>query len=233
MSDARTFSPTLDPRRVRAADGSIHTIPEGWSCLPPGDAGLTRRVKAAGPSWTVQEKVGRKLFSRGVWAPTAHITTAKAELEAERATPAYAKKRAAAAVRREEEQAEYVEDFFGAVASFLRFDGAWRTQAEQLAHAVTDHATPVGSGTVARTERIPVAQRAEAAVIAWMRHQTTAYDFMKVARVKGARREVRRELAEVSRAVLDLHRIPRPHGVAGCPLCKALAALPDESELIG
>ena len=29
--------------------------------------------------------------------------------------------------------------------------------------AVTDHATPVGSGTVARTKRIPVEQRAEAA----------------------------------------------------------------------
>ena len=28
--------------------------------MPPGDAGLTRRVKAAGPSWTVIEKRGRK-----------------------------------------------------------------------------------------------------------------------------------------------------------------------------
>jgi hypothetical protein len=41
---------------------------------------------------------------------------------------------------------------------------------------VTTHAAPVGSGTVARTERIPIERRAEAAVIAWMRHQTTAYD---------------------------------------------------------
>jgi hypothetical protein len=48
--------------------------------------------------------------------------------------------------------------------------------ANQMAWAVTDHATPVGSGTVARTKRIPVEQRAEAAVIAWMRHQTTGYD---------------------------------------------------------
>jgi len=49
--------------------------------------------------------------------------------------------------------------------------------------AVSQHATPVGSGTVARTERIPIQQRAESAVIAWMRHQTTAYDNMKIARV--------------------------------------------------
>jgi len=46
----------------------------------------------------------------------------------------------------------------------------------RLARAVADHATPVGSGTVARTKRIPVEERAEAAVIAWMRHQTTGYD---------------------------------------------------------
>jgi hypothetical protein len=50
---------------------------------------------------------------------------------------------------------------------------------------VTDHATPVGSGTVARTKRIPVEQRAEAAVIAWMRHQTTGYDGMVIPRIKG------------------------------------------------
>jgi hypothetical protein len=43
--------------------------------------------------------------------------------------------------------------------------------------------------------------------------------------VKGARREVRRELAEVSRAVLDLHRRDVPHALAACPLCTALARL--------
>ena len=30
----------------------------GWALLPPGDAGLTRRVKAAGPAWTVVERKG-------------------------------------------------------------------------------------------------------------------------------------------------------------------------------
>ena len=61
-----------------------------------------------------------------------------------------------------------------AVRSFLAFHGNYADLAEQMARAVTDHATPVGSGTVARTKRIPVEQRAEAAVIAWMRHKTTA-----------------------------------------------------------
>ena len=60
MSESKIFSPTPDPKWVRAPDGSVHQIPEGWACLPPGDAGLTRRVKAAGPSWAVQEKqIGR------------------------------------------------------------------------------------------------------------------------------------------------------------------------------
>lgn len=224
MSDSLTVGPTADPRRVRTQDGRVLSVPEGWALLPPGDAGLTRRVKAAGPSWTVVEKVGRKLFSRGVWAPEAHIVRARAVLDAERATPAYEKKLAAGRERRAREQAEYEVDFANAVLRFLAFSPAWLPHAKRLAVLVASHATPVGSGTVARTERIPIERRAEAAVIAWMRHQTTAYDTMRIARVKGARREVRRELAEISRAVLDLHRRDVPHGPTACPLCTALAA---------
>jgi hypothetical protein len=91
---------------------------------------------------------------------------------------------------------------------------------------VTQHATPVGSGTVARTERISIERRAESAVIAWMRHQTTAYDSMKIARIKGERRHVRRQLAELSRAVLDLHRRDAPHAASACPLCQVLSGSP-------
>ena len=79
-----------------------------------------------------------------------------------------------------EAQTKYVEDFHGAVLAFLGFHPAHGDLGDRLARAVTDHATPVGSGTVARTKRIPVEQRAEAAVIAWMRHQTTGYDGMAI-----------------------------------------------------
>lgn len=217
-------APTADPRRVRTADGRTLSPPDGWSLLAPGDAGLTRRVKAAGPTWTVQEKVGRKLFSRGVWAPAAHIETARAALETERSTETYQRKLAQGRARREAEQERYVVDFEAQVLGFLAFAPTFAPQAEKMAALVTTHATPVGSGTVARTERIPVDERAEAAVIAWMRHQTTAYDDMTVARVKGARRAVRRELAEKSRKVLDLHRTDRVHAPAACVLCRALAS---------
>ncbi len=65
----RIVAPGPSDRTVRTADGKILHAPADWELLPPGDATLTRRVKAAGPTWTVQVKKGRKTFSRGVWAP--------------------------------------------------------------------------------------------------------------------------------------------------------------------
>jgi len=83
---------------------------------------------------------------------------------------------------------------------------------------VTAHATPVGSGTVARTSRIPIERRAESAVIAWLRHQTTAYDDMRIERRKGARREVRRMLAKRSRQLLERYRRGDDVDLEACPL---------------
>ncbi|HVK09711.1 MAG TPA: DUF2293 domain-containing protein [Gemmataceae bacterium] len=218
-------SPGPSPRAVRFADGSVHTAPDDWTLVPPGDPGLTRRVKAAGPSWTVQEKKGRKTFSRGVWAPAETVERLRGELAAERETPQYAKRRAADSRRREAAQTEYVDEFWAAVLAFLAFHETHAELADRLATAVTDHATPVGSGTVARTKRIPVARRAEAAVIAWMRHQTTAYDNMSIARIKGERREVRRMLARRSRELLEGYRRGDP-APGACPLARAMAFEP-------
>lgn len=217
-----SFTPGPFPNTIHTADGKVLTTPDGWVLLPPGDAVLTRRVKAAGDHWVVQEKKGRKIFSRGVWAPAATIDRIRAELEVERSTESYAKRKEVDAKRREMVQADYAEDFTGAVVMFLAFHPNHADLAHRLACAVADHATPVGSGTVARTKRIPVEQRAEAAVIAWMRHQTTAYDSMKVARVKGKRREVRRMLAQRSKELLARYRRGDANGEE-CPLLKALA----------
>src|SRR3954465_9691756 len=108
-----TFSPGPTPTTVRAADGRVLTVPEGWVLLLPGDAALTRRAKAAGDHWVVQEKKGRKLFSRGVWAPATTIERIKAELEAERSTESFAKRKVADAKRRDKAQVAYAEDFTG------------------------------------------------------------------------------------------------------------------------
>ena len=219
MSD--TYLPGPTPDTVRAADGRVLTAPDGWILLPPGDAALTRRAKAAGDHWVVAEKKGRKVFSRGIWTPAATVERIRADLEAERGTEGFAKKKEAGARRREKAQAEYVEDFHGAVVAFLSFHPGHAELADRLARAVTDHATPVGSGTVARTQRIPVEQRAEAAVIAWLRHQTTGYDSLTIPRVKGQRREVRRMLAQRSKELLARYRRGEAAGV-DCPLQKAL-----------
>ncbi|MFM9116724.1 MAG: DUF2293 domain-containing protein, partial [Planctomycetota bacterium] len=114
-----TFTLGPRPNTVQAADGKILTVPVDWVLLPPGDPGCTRRVKADGEHWVVQEQKGRKVFSRGVWAPEATVQRIQAELAAERSTERFAKRQAADAQRREKHQALYVEDFTAAVVSFL------------------------------------------------------------------------------------------------------------------
>ena len=224
MSDLASLvaRPGPRPRTVQTEDGAVRSVPAGWELLPPGDAGLTRRVKAAGPSWTVREQRGRRAFSRGVWAPEDTIDRCRTELEAQRASPAHQRKQAADRARRERQQQAYAEDFEAAVREFLSFHEPHSELQRELARQVAAHATPVGSGTVARTQRIPIERRAEAAVVAWLRHQTTAYDRMQIARVKGRRREVRRALARRSRELLDGYR--RGHEApADCPLARALS----------
>jgi hypothetical protein len=203
--------------------GQLLTVPAGWVLLPPGDPGLTRRVKAEGPHWTMHERRGRKLFSLGLYAPEARIEQIRAELAQERSAPAYAQKLARAADKRKLEQAHYEEDFGAAVCTFLAFAKPHGELARAVAQAITAHATPVGSGTVARTKRIPIAQRAEAATVAWLRHATTGYDQMHIPRVKGMRREVRRMLAERSRTLLARYRRGEAISAEQCLLRRALS----------
>src|ERR1035438_7763625 len=97
---------------------SLFLKPDDW----PRQLALgTRRVKAAGDHWVVAEKKGRKVFSKGVWAPAATIERIRPDLDAERSTEGFAKKREADVRRRDKAQVAYVEDFFGAVLSFLSF----------------------------------------------------------------------------------------------------------------
>ena len=215
------FSPGPSKNTVMDANKKIRQVPQNWTLLPPGDAALTRRTKAAGDHWIVKEKKGRRNYSKGVWAPKTTIEQIRKDLAAERSTEGFAKRKKAAAKRRIKIQAEYVDDFHGAVVTFLDFHPNHTQLARQMASAVTQHATPVGSGTVARTKRIPIEHRAEAAVIAWMRHQTTGYDNMVVQRVKGKRREIRRKLAKRSKKLLSQYRVGEPVS-QDCPLQIAL-----------
>jgi hypothetical protein len=226
MAETRIVSPTGQAGVFRNETGALLSPPTGWMLLPPGDAALTRRVKAAGEWWQVVEKKGRKTFSHGLWAPIATIEVLQKQRKAELDDPRHGRRLELAARRRAILQDRYVEEFTASVQRFLRFSPQFAQLEVQLAQAVAAHATPVGSGTVARTKRIGVEKRAEAAVIAWLRHQTTAYDSMRVPRIRGRRREVRRELAAVSCQLLDLHRQDQPHPVATCPLCRVFPGEP-------
>ncbi len=225
-TETREVHPGKKPREVRTLDGKTLKVPDDWDLLLPGDAALSRRIKKDGPTWTMFEMKGRKKFSRGIWAPAERIGTLEDELKAEREDPAYQKKLEAGRARAAKKQAAYAVDFEAALLDYLAFAPEHTKLAQDLARVISAHAVPVGSGTVARTQRIPIEQRAEAAVIAWMRHQTTAYDNMVIPRKKGARREVRRMLAKRSKQLLRRYQKVGESDMTSssceCPLRKAL-----------
>jgi len=223
MKDIRLVSPGSGGK-VMNEFGIAESPPAGWSFLPAGDAALTRKVSAKGKYWRVQVKKGRRIQSKGIWAPTPHIIAARQEVSDMRAAPDYARKKASAAKSRARKQESYAEEFEISVANHLNFHLKYKALEKQMANAITNHAIPVGSGTVARTTMIPIAERASKAVIAWMRHQTTNYDQMKIARVKGERRAVRRQLAENSNKLLKSYRNGEPIH-SSCPLKMALYKL--------
>jgi hypothetical protein len=217
----RIVQPSRIKGTVLTESGERLTPPEDWAFLQAGDAAITRSVKAKAATWVVQVRKGRRMISKGIWAKESHIEESRKEVEEKRATPEYAKRRKSDLARRAAQHELYRVDFCAEVIHFLGFHPRYQTEAKILGRKITEHATPVGSGTVARTERIPIAKRAEAATIAWMRHQTTAYESMRIARIKGKRREVRRQLAEKSVKLLQAYRQGRELA-ENCPLKKAL-----------
>ncbi|MFT4538219.1 MAG: hypothetical protein ACI835_000652 [Planctomycetota bacterium] len=220
--ESSTVKPTTQERKVEDERGVIVCVPKNWVLVPPGDPALTRRVKSAGPHWLMQEKRGRRTFSRGIWAEAELVESVKQDLLQERADPVYQKRLDQGRARREKQQGEYATEFESQVRRFLDFHPKLGELELRMAQQVSAHAIPVGSGTVARTKRIPVGERAEAAVIAWMRHQTTAYDQLKIERVRGRRREVRRQLAQRSRELLGRYRLGELP-TSTCPLLRALS----------
>jgi hypothetical protein len=192
--------------KLVGAKGEMLLPPAGWAFLPSGDAGVTRKVTSKGEYWRVEVKKGRRTISLGIWAPSNFISQAQAAVKALRSTTEYQTKKLYTAERRDKRQTAYGIEFCSAVETYLNFHHNYKALEKRLAQVVTRHATPIGSGTVARTTQIPIEERAAHAVIAWMRHQATAYDEMKIARIKGERRAVRRSLAQQSVALLANYR---------------------------
>jgi hypothetical protein len=107
--------------RLMDENGHPVTPPEGWAFLPAGDAVVTRKVSSAGAFWRVQVKMGRRIISKGLWAPKDTIELAVLQMQSTRQTELYQKKVEAAKRRREKTQTEYVDDFCNQVERFLNF----------------------------------------------------------------------------------------------------------------
>jgi hypothetical protein len=221
-TETRSFLITKSDSSLKDKTGKVYSVPTGWKNLPAGDASVTRKLKSLGPTWTVQEKKGRKAFSHGVWAAKEQIEEAITLVEAQRADPKHQKKLAQVKVRREEKETVFGEDFQQEIIQFLNFDQKHHLLVEQLSKLVKEHAVPVGSGTVARSSSVTLDNKAALAVMAWMRHQTSAYDSTSVPRVKGARRELRRQIARQSERILAKYRSGDDVDFKVCPLYKAL-----------
>jgi len=222
MPEPKEVRPCPKPGHVIDHQGKVIPIPEGWDLLPPGDALLTRRVKAAGAHWLMRRRKKNRWESMGIWTDKETIARIQDEVAQAKADPAYQKRLEAGRKRREKAQEAYVLEFESAVLHFLNFHDRYASLAQKAAAAITQHAVPVGSGTVARTQRIPLEQRARAATIAWMRHQTTAYDDTYIPLIKGRRRELRRELAHASLLLLENYRKGHDIDLQACPLAKHL-----------
>ena len=226
----RRLSNGLQAEGVDGPDEHVTVVPNSELCQPSGQfPDAPRVVGQAGDPTEWGHLLGNQageLDGQDFRLPSARpgqhdAVTTRLVLEAERSTEGFAKKKEADARRREKAQVEYVGTFYNAVVTFLAFHPDHSDVAARLARAVMDHATPVGSGTVARTRQVPLERRVEAAVIAWLRHATTAYESMVIPHVKGQRREVRRMLAQKSKELLGRYRRGAPVG-AECPLKRGL-----------
>ena len=73
-------------------DGQHVSLPEGWVQIPSGDAGLTRRLKAAGEYRVLVHMRRNRMEAIGLWVPEKIADQVRAELEKERSDPAWQKK---------------------------------------------------------------------------------------------------------------------------------------------
>ena len=204
MDKQETIVYELKGLRRYSKDGHFVDLPADWEFVPSGDPALTRRLKATAPDyWIVKRKVGNKEFGVGLCVPKGLADGITEQLKAEREMPEYQRKLEAGRRRREKEQEEYQEDFEQAVLQFLDFHSRYRELAAKLAKTITEFTTPV------------------------MRHNTTDYDHRYIPRVAGKRREVRRDLAHESLALLEAYR-RGDDAPADCPLQRALNTMKQE-----
>lgn len=149
-------------------------IPEGWESLPPGDAFVTRQVKLMGPYWVAVKAAKGYTRTLGIWAPEENIDAAR-KLAVETKVQREAKQ-AISRKQREKQEAKYREQFSEAVHDYLDFVPRHEQLARNIAEAVAEHATQVGSERVGRTRKLSLEEKAALAALAYIRHNYTKYE---------------------------------------------------------
>jgi hypothetical protein len=152
-------------------------IPDEWDFLPSGDHFVTKQVTAAGTYWIAWKPRSRGRGHRrrlGLWAPADTIDAAKrkaAETEAARATA-----RRSGARQRMRREDRFREELRAAIVAYLDFADEYADVATRIADAAARRAAEVGSGRVGRTGKLSLAEKAELAARAHIRHQHTDYE---------------------------------------------------------
>ncbi|MGI0054823.1 MAG: DUF2293 domain-containing protein [Thermoplasmata archaeon] len=148
-------------------------LPQGWVFVPPGDAFVTREVKK-GPHWVLCRRRKGYTATLGVFCPDAAVTSAEERAQTTAATRE--RRRTAARAARERAENRHRAAFEQAVLRFLSFAPEHEPLAREIARESAAQATAVRRGHVGRTRRLSLADRAELAARAWIRHKHTDYE---------------------------------------------------------
>jgi len=147
---------------------------EGWESLPPGDAFVTRQVKLMGPHWVAKNAAKGYTKTLGIWAPKENIEAA--QRLAEETSAQREAKRVVSRTQRQKQEAKYREQFAEAVSEYLDFAPKHEQLAHDIAKAVAERATEVGSERVGRTRKLSLEEKARLAARAHIRHNCTKYE---------------------------------------------------------
>lgn len=159
------------------------TVPDGWVFIPTGDTFATREVKK-GPHWVLLKRRKGYTATLGVFCPEENLDSA--ERRREETAESRARQRAFGRTSRERAEERYRADMEQAIRDFLAFRPEHAMIAEEVARGAVAQATPVGSGRVGRTRKLSIAERAELAARAYIRHRHTDYEARLEKRREGA-----------------------------------------------
>jgi len=147
-----------------------------WSSWLPGKPFVTRQVKAAGAYWTSWEPRSRNRPHRrrlGLWAPTQAVTAAR-QAAAETAEARSVRRRSGAR-QRERREDRFREELRSAIIRYLDFAAEHAHVMAQIADEASGRAAEVGSGRIGRAGALTLAEKAELAARAHIRHRFTDY----------------------------------------------------------